>query len=128
MIHTILPPEALLPLQEGEDPETALTPALQATGQILYNYFSSQIYWAVGRAVPDILQISQSRQDALAAQQLLPALCEALGEWTTESPPASALVSRTADVTSLLARLAGMARLWRRTTGVPAPIVAPVTG
>ena len=62
---------ALLPLQEGEDPETALTPALQATGQILYNYFSSQIYWAVGRAVPDILQISQSRQDALAAQQLL---------------------------------------------------------
>ena len=61
---------ALLPLQEGEDPETALTPALQATGQILYNYFSSQIYWAVGRAVPDILQISQSRQDALAAQQL----------------------------------------------------------
>jgi lysophospholipase L1-like esterase len=65
---------------------------------------------------------------SLAAQQLLPALCEALGEWTTESPPASALVSRTADVTSLLARLAGMARLWRRTTGVPAPIVAPVTG
>ena len=30
-----------------------------------------QIYWAVGRAVPDILQISQSRQDALAALQLL---------------------------------------------------------
>ncbi|KAB7761565.1 GDSL family lipase [Mycolicibacterium mucogenicum] len=65
---------------------------------------------------------------SLAAQQLLPALCEALGEWTTESPPASALVSRTADVTSLLARLAGVAHLWRRTTGVPAPIVAPVTG
>lgn len=55
----------------AESLTAALTPALQATGQILYNYFSSQIYWAVGRAVPDILQISQSRQDALAAQQLL---------------------------------------------------------
>ena len=65
---------------------------------------------------------------SLAAQQLLPALCEALGEWTTDSPPASALVSRTSDETSALARLTNVSRLWRRTTGVPAPIVAPVTG
>ncbi|MGB8404156.1 MAG: SGNH/GDSL hydrolase family protein, partial [Mycobacterium sp.] len=65
---------------------------------------------------------------SLAAQQLLPALCEALGELGSDSPPKSALVSRSADVTSLLARLAGISRLWRRTTGVPAPIIAPVTG
>jgi lysophospholipase L1-like esterase len=65
---------------------------------------------------------------SLAAQQLLPALCEALGEWTTDSPPASALVSRTSDETNALARLTNVSRLWRRTTGVPAPIVAPVTG
>ncbi len=61
----------LLPLQEGEDPETVLTPVLQATGQILYNYFSSEIYWAVGRPVDDILQIAQSQKDAFAALQLL---------------------------------------------------------
>ncbi|KIU14363.1 SGNH/GDSL hydrolase family protein [Mycolicibacterium llatzerense] len=65
---------------------------------------------------------------SLAAQQLLPALCEALGEWTTDSPPTSALVSRTSDETNALARLTNVSRLWRRTTGVPAPIVAPVTG
>ncbi len=65
---------------------------------------------------------------SLAAQQLLPALCEALGEWTTDSPPTSALVSRTSDETNTLARLTNVSRLWRRTTGVPAPIVAPVTG
>jgi len=65
---------------------------------------------------------------SLAAQQLLPALCEALGELGSDSPPESALVSRSADVTTVLSRLVGMSRLWRRTTGVPAPIVAPVTG
>lgn len=61
----------LLPLQEGEDPEATLAPALQATGQILYNYFSSPIYWAVGRPVKDILQVAQSQKDAFATLQLL---------------------------------------------------------
>ena len=61
----------LLPLQDGEDPEAVLAPALKATGQILYNYFSSEIYWAVGRPVKDILQIAQSQHDAFAALQLL---------------------------------------------------------
>ena len=61
----------LVPLQDGEESETILTPALRATGQILYNYFSSAIYWAVGRPVDDILQIKQSQQDAFAALQLL---------------------------------------------------------
>ena len=64
---------------------------------------------------------------ALAAQQLLPALCKALGEWTIDSDVEPALESRVGD-DAVLARVGGIGRLWRRTTGVPAPIVASVTG
>ncbi|HYO00395.1 MAG TPA: SGNH/GDSL hydrolase family protein [Mycobacterium sp.] len=64
---------------------------------------------------------------ALAAQQLLPALCKQLGEWSADSDVEPALKSRTGD-DSVLARVGGITRLWRRTTGVPAPIVASVTG
>ncbi len=65
---------------------------------------------------------------ALAAKQLLPALCKALGEWKSDYAPEAALESRAGDRDTLLARAGGIARLWRRTTGVPAPIVASVTG
>ena len=61
----------LLPLQAGETPEDALSPVLKTAGQILYNYFSAAIYWAVGRPVADIMQIRQSQQDAFAALPLL---------------------------------------------------------
>lgn len=61
---------------------------------------------------------------ALAAKQLLPALCKALGELTATTEPESPLVSRVADVNSLLARVGGLSRLWRRSTGVPAPVIA----
>jgi lysophospholipase L1-like esterase len=64
---------------------------------------------------------------ALAAQQLLPALCRGLGEWTADSDVEPALESRGED-DSVLARVSGITRLWRRTTGVPAPIVASATG
>ncbi|MEU0497731.1 SGNH/GDSL hydrolase family protein [Mycobacterium sp. NPDC006124] len=64
---------------------------------------------------------------ALAAQQLLPALCKALGEWTVDADVEPALETRGGG-DSLLARLGGAAQFWRRTTGVPAPIVATVTG
>jgi hypothetical protein len=64
---------------------------------------------------------------ALAAKQLLPALCDALGVHA-ERPVEPALESRSNESTTLLARVGGIGRLWRRTTGVPAPIVAPVTG
>jgi lysophospholipase L1-like esterase len=58
---------------------------------------------------------------ALAASQLLPALCQALGEWAGE--PALASASGTeAGPGYWVSRL--VSRLWRRpTTGVPAPIV-----
>ncbi len=64
---------------------------------------------------------------ALAAQQLLPALCKQLGEWTIDADVEPALESR-AGTDSMLSRVGGITRLWRRTTGVPAPIVASVTG
>ena len=65
---------------------------------------------------------------ALAAQQLLPALCEALEVCSSETETDEPLESRSADGGPLLARLSSVSRLWRRTTGVPAPIVAPATG
>lgn len=56
----------------------------------------------------------------LAANQLLPALCYALGEWPGELP----WQSRSADSGSLARRLSMLARFWpQRTTGVPAPMV-----
>ena len=59
----------------------------------------------------------------LAAKQLLPALCIALGEFVSGMPDERALESRVAEGSSLLARIGGLSRLWRRSTGVPAPIV-----
>ncbi len=64
---------------------------------------------------------------ALAAKQLLPALCNALGNMTATAEPELALESRAADVNTLLSRLGGVSRLWRRSTGVPAPIVVPAS-
>ncbi|BBY93492.1 lipase [Mycobacterium gallinarum] len=60
---------------------------------------------------------------ALAAQQLLPALCNALGEYIDGEQPEDALEPRNAEGSSLLARVGNISRLWRRSTGVPAPIV-----
>lgn len=64
---------------------------------------------------------------SLAAQQLLPALCKQFGEWTINSHVEPALKSRAGN-DSVMARLGCVTRLWRRTTGVPAPLVASVTG
>lgn len=63
---------------------------------------------------------------ALAAQQLLPALAAELGEWATDPGVEPALQPRVGDDT-VLGRIAGMTRLWRRTTGVPAPLVPTAT-
>jgi lysophospholipase L1-like esterase len=63
---------------------------------------------------------------ALAASQLLPALGKALGEFIGHAVPEDALESRTGDG-SLLARVGGLSRLWRRSTGVPAPVVVPAS-
>ncbi|WP_102145172.1 SGNH/GDSL hydrolase family protein [Mycobacterium hubeiense] len=59
---------------------------------------------------------------ALAAEQLLPALCNALGECHGDDETESPFTSRIPDTSSLLDRV-GLSRLWRRSTGVPAPVV-----
>jgi hypothetical protein len=58
---------------------------------------------------------------------LLPALCNALGDFVDGAQPDEALESRSADGSSLLARVGSLSRLWRRSTGVPAPIVVPAS-
>ena len=65
---------------------------------------------------------------ALAANQLLPALCNALGESDRRHGARSAVGVADGRGSSLLARLDGVSRLLRRrTTGVPAPIVVPAS-
>lgn len=65
---------------------------------------------------------------ALAASQLLPALCSVLGDWPDAPTPALRSSSATeAGPGNLALRL--LSRLWRRpTTGVPAPIVVSAPG
>jgi lysophospholipase L1-like esterase len=65
---------------------------------------------------------------ALAASQLLPALCHALGDWAGTPAPALPSVAAT-DSASGRPALVLVSRLWRRaTTGVPAPLVVPTGG
>ncbi|BBX00859.1 GDSL family lipase [Mycolicibacterium moriokaense] len=64
---------------------------------------------------------------ALAAKQLLPALCNALGEYIDGAQPEDALEPRNAEGSSLLTRVGNVSRLWRRSTGVPAPVVVPAS-
>lgn len=63
---------------------------------------------------------------SLAAKQLLPALCTALDECNSDTPPEAALQSRSAGHGPLVRRLSGVSRLWRRSTGVPAPVLGGV--
>jgi lysophospholipase L1-like esterase len=63
---------------------------------------------------------------ALAAKQLFPALCNALGEWTGGPVPEQPWVSGAAEARTIRARLRSLPWPWRRrSTGVPAPIVVP---
>lgn len=63
----------LFPLGEEEDPEETLPAVLEKSGHILYNYFSTELYWSVGRVVDRVLRAGQSQQDAFAAMQQLSA-------------------------------------------------------
>jgi hypothetical protein len=90
-----------------------LTPEFQKAPDVLFS--------------PDMFHPSAAGY-ALAATQLLPALCSALGEGSGGRAVEPALEQRRPHPVALLARIGGVGRLLRRTTGVPAPIVAPVTG
>lgn len=84
------------------------------------------------RTMPDVL-FSQDMFHpsgagyALAANQLLPALGKALEDFIGHSVVEEPLESRSAEGASLLARVGNLSRLWRRSTGVPAPIVMPAS-
>lgn len=64
---------------------------------------------------------------ALASHQLLPAVCKALGEWIGGDLPELPWESRSGNGGSLISRVGHISRLWRRSTGVPAPIVVPAS-
>lgn len=56
----------LFPLGSPVGMEQQLDEVLKKTGQILFNYFSTPIHWAVGQPVQDILQAQQSQRSALS--------------------------------------------------------------
>ena len=63
---------------------------------------------------------------ALAAKQLLPALCNALGEWTGAHGARAAVGGARGRAGRSTARLTAVEpAVRRRTTGVPAPVVVP---
>lgn len=61
----------LIPLEDRQELEARLTPVLEKTGEILYKYFSTPLYWVVGPPVTDILQAGRSQQTAFDALPLL---------------------------------------------------------
>ena len=75
---------------------------------------------------PDMFHPSAAGYE-LAAKQLLPALCDALGEFNSAGLHEEALESRRVEGGSLLSRVSELSRLWRRSTGVPAPVLGRVT-
>ncbi len=56
----------LLPLDSPVGLEQRLDEVLKKAGQILFNYFSTPIHWAVGQPVQDILKVQQSQRTALS--------------------------------------------------------------
>ncbi len=61
----------LFPLPAPEGLEERLRPTLEKAGDILYGYFSTRIFWAVGEPVEDILKLHTSQRSAFAALPLL---------------------------------------------------------
>jgi len=61
----------LFPLPEPGDLEEQLTNVLEKTGEVLRSYFSTPIWWAVGRPVQDILEICESHRAAVSVLPLL---------------------------------------------------------
>ena len=85
-----------------------LTPDFRKTPEVMFS--------------PDMFHPSAAGY-SLAAHQLLPAVCNALGEWLGGDVPELPWESRSGEGSTLLSRVTGVSRLWRRSTGVPAPIV-----
>lgn len=61
----------LVPLQDRQGLTEQVKPVLEKTGEILYKYFSTPLFWVVGPPVTDILQADRSQQAAMDALPLL---------------------------------------------------------
>lgn len=56
----------LFPLETPDRLEEKLEDVLKKTGQILFNYFSTKLHWAVGQPVQNVLEVQQSQRSALS--------------------------------------------------------------
>lgn len=61
----------LLPLQDPEKLEEEFSDVLQKTNNILYKYFSTSLWWAIGRPVQSLHEVCTSKRTALSALPLL---------------------------------------------------------
>ena len=61
----------LFPLSTLEELEDRLTDVLEKARNVLQNYFSTPIWWAVGKPVSDILEVCESHRTAFSTLSLL---------------------------------------------------------
>lgn len=61
----------LIPLEDPAALEPTLQPVLPKVNEILYKYFSTALWWAVGQPVPRLTELSRSLSGALSALPLL---------------------------------------------------------
>ena len=61
----------LLPLQSADESEERVDEVLKKTNAILYKYFSTGLWWAVGRPVTALHEIEASQKTAFSALPLL---------------------------------------------------------
>ncbi|MEV3902323.1 SGNH/GDSL hydrolase family protein [Mycobacterium sp. NPDC050551] len=107
----------------------AQTDAVRAAGGVpvpFADLLAPEFLKAPDQMISDDMFHPSAEGYALAGNQLLPALCTALGVSAADTD--AALEPRAPEGSSLLERIGGISRLWRRpTTGVPAPIVGPAS-
>ncbi|MGA5463645.1 SGNH/GDSL hydrolase family protein [Mycobacterium sp. NPDC050041] len=107
----------------------AQTDAVRAAGGVpvpFADLLAPEFLKAPDQMISDDMFHPSAEGYALAGNQLLPALCTALGVSAADTD--AALEPRAPEGSSLLERIGGISRLWHRpTTGVPAPIVGPAS-
>ena len=63
--------EVLILLESDDDLENLLSPILKKGNDILYKYFSTALWWAVGTPTHTLCEIPQSQKTAFSALPLL---------------------------------------------------------
>lgn len=91
--------------EQAADSEALLTPLLEKTNQIIYNYFSVGLLWAVARPTADLLSLSRRCREN---DYLRPLLCE-------ETPLIFSHAGREDDPTERKARIVEQVQNYIRT-------------